>query len=43
MNKTEAALFFELQKQLSHGYHIFPNMRLADIIDPINDSRFCNL
>ena len=36
LNNSESALFFELQKQLPPEYHIFPNMRLADIVDPIN-------
>src|SRR3989339_112268 len=33
MNKSESAFFFELQKQLPNGYHIFPKMRIADIIE----------
>jgi hypothetical protein len=33
MNKSEEAFFFELQKQLPNGYHIFPKMRIADIIE----------
>lgn len=40
MNKTESALFFELQNQLPKNYHIFPNMRLADIVETINDSGY---
>ena len=33
MNKSESAFFFELERQLPKGYHIFPKMRIADIID----------
>lgn len=33
MNKTESAFFFELERQLPQGYHIFPKMRIADIIE----------
>ncbi|MDD4804055.1 MAG: DUF2726 domain-containing protein [Candidatus Pacebacteria bacterium] len=40
MNKTESALFFELQNQLPRNYHIFPNMRLADIVETINDAGY---
>ena len=40
MNDSESALFFELQKQLPFDYHIFPNMRLADIVDAINGYGF---
>lgn len=40
MNSSESALFFELQKQLPSNYHIFPNMRLADIVDAINGHSF---
>ena len=36
MNKSESAFFFELQKQLPSGYHIFPKMRIADIIETEN-------
>jgi hypothetical protein len=39
MNKTESALFFELKKQLPN-YYIFPNMRIADVIDAINGYGF---
>lgn len=35
MNKSEMAFFFELQKQLPTGYYVFPKMRIADLIDPI--------
>ena len=40
MNGSESALFLELQKQLPPDYHIFPNMRLADIVDAINGDGF---
>lgn len=40
MNKTESALFFELQNKLPHNYHIFPNMRLADIVEPIKTNEY---
>jgi very-short-patch-repair endonuclease len=40
MNNTESALFFELQKRLPQNYHIFPNMRLADVVDAINDGDY---
>ena len=40
MNKSEMAFFFELQKQLPEGYHIFPNMRIADIIDAVDGKGF---
>jgi regulatory protein YycI of two-component signal transduction system YycFG len=33
MDPSESAFFFELQKQLPNGYHIFPKMRIADIIE----------
>lgn len=33
MNSSETAFFFELEKQLPQGYHIFPKMRIADLID----------
>src|SRR3989344_9285204 len=33
MNKSEAAFFFELQRQIPNNYFIFPKMRIADIID----------
>lgn len=36
MNSSESAFFFELQKQLPHGYYIFPKMRIADVIETIN-------
>lgn len=38
MNKTECALFFELKKQISPNYYIFPNMRLADIVITTNNN-----
>ena len=40
MNGSESALFFELQKQLPSSYHIFPNMRLADIVESVNGHGF---
>ncbi len=36
MNRSESAFFFELQKQLPHGYYIFPKMRIADILETIS-------
>lgn len=36
MNQSEAAFFFELKKQLSEGYYIFPKMRIADMLDVPN-------
>lgn len=32
-NKSEVMLFQELKKQIPEGYHIFPKMRLADIME----------
>jgi hypothetical protein len=40
MNKSEMAFFFELEKQLPEGYHIFPNMRLADILEAVDGPGF---
>ncbi len=40
MNKSEMAFFFELQKQLPDDYHIFPNMRIADILDAVDGKGF---
>ena len=40
MNKTESALFFELKNQIPKNYYIFPNMRLADIIETINNANY---
>jgi hypothetical protein len=34
MNSSEQAYFFALQKKIPQGYYIFPNMRIADIINP---------
>jgi hypothetical protein len=31
-----------LQKSLPEGYHVFPNMRIADIIDPVDGKGFYN-
>lgn len=31
-SKSEQALFYEIKKQLPHGYYVFPNMRMADIL-----------
>ncbi len=39
MNSSEAALFFELKKQLPQ-YFVFPNMRLADVVSAIDDSGY---
>ncbi len=33
MNQGEAAFFHELRKQLPIEYHIFPKMRIADILE----------
>lgn len=33
LDKREVMLFQELKKQLPEGYHIFPKMRLADIME----------
>lgn len=35
MNQSEAVLFSELQKQLPQGYHVFPKMRIADMLETI--------
>lgn len=40
MNDSESAFFFELKKQLPVGYHIFPKMRIADMIYPIHGKGF---
>ena len=40
MNESEAALFFELRRQLPKDCYIFPNMRIADVVDAINGSGF---
>ena len=40
MNKSEAAFFFELEKQLPAGYHIFPKMRIADLMDAVDGRGF---
>jgi len=40
MNRSEQAFFYELQKQLPNGYHIFPNMRIADFIDAVDGPGF---
>lgn len=42
MNKSEQAFFYELQRQLPSGYHIFPNMRIADIINAVDGKGFYN-
>ena len=33
MSRSESAFFFELQKQLPSDFHIFPKMRIADVLD----------
>jgi hypothetical protein len=33
MSKSESAFFFELQKQLTQEYYVFPKMRIADVLD----------
>ncbi len=40
MNKSEQAFFYELKKQLPNGYHVFPNMRLADILNAVDGPGF---
>ena len=40
MNGSESALFFELRKQLPQSYYVFPNMRIADVVDVINGQGF---
>lgn len=40
MNKSEQAFFYELQKQLPTDYHIFPNMRIADILEAVDGKGF---
>lgn len=42
MNRSEKAFFYELEKQLPSGYHIFPNMRIADFIDAVDGIGFYN-
>jgi len=39
MTRSESILFYELRKQLV-GYYIFPNMRLADVVNPVEDFKF---
>ena len=36
MNSSEASLFFELKKQLPNGMYVFPNMRMADVLDTVS-------
>lgn len=40
MNGSESALFFELKKQLPQNYYVFPNMRIADVVDIIDGQGF---
>lgn len=40
MNKSEQAFFYELKKQLPEGYYIFPNMRIADMIQAVDGEGF---
>ncbi len=44
MNDSEKAFFFELQKQLPEGFHIFPKIRIADFVESISGegSKFRN-
>ncbi len=42
MDKKEAALFFELKKQFSDKYYIFPKMRIADVVDTNHGQGFYN-
>ena len=42
MNDFESALFFELKKQLPSNYYIFPNIRIADVIDAVDGKGFYN-
>ncbi len=43
MNRSESAFFFELQKQLPHGYYIFPKMRIADILETVNGKGYYHM
>lgn len=43
MNRSESAFFFELQKQLPHGYYIFPKMRIADIIETVSGKGYYHM
>ncbi len=40
LNKSEKAFFYELKKQLPSEYYIFPNMRVADMIDAVDGKGF---
>ncbi|MCW3110922.1 MAG: hypothetical protein JWQ09_5428 [Segetibacter sp.] len=43
MSRSEAAFFFELEKQLPSGYYIFPKMRVADMLDIPNGHSYYKL
>ncbi|MFA5791666.1 MAG: DUF2726 domain-containing protein [Candidatus Paceibacterota bacterium] len=43
MNRSESAFFFELQKQLPHGYYIFPKMRIADILETVSGKGYYHM
>lgn len=43
MNHSESAFFFELQKQLPHGYYIFPKMRIADILETVSGKGYYHM
>jgi hypothetical protein len=40
LNNSERAFFYELKKQLPSGYHVFPNMRIADMIQAVDGKGF---
>ena len=40
MNYSESILFSELRRQLPKDYYVFPNMRIADVIDAIDGRGF---
>ncbi len=40
MNSSESALFFELRRQLPQTYYVFPNIRIADVVDVVNGQGF---
>lgn len=40
MNRSEMAFFFELKRQVPDGYHIFSNVRIADIIRAVDGVGF---
>src|SRR5262245_9353477 len=40
MNRSEAAFYHELRRQLPNGYYIFPKMRIADFISAVDGRGF---